>query len=298
MEQSHTFRSSSELYGYLYKLYETGATGDLVLHSGDASGKVYFIGGEVAWAFASGQKVSFQSILLKESITDKDTIIQGIRRSREKGSTNLDDILIQIGINDAGMRANINQRHSKSALLTIGTWKSCVGKFVTHPEPSATPENLLSFRELIPNAETFRSEELETVSAPKESIAPIGNLSALMARLRDEIPYFLGAMIFDAKTGMPVVSLSDVDSLDVEVASAFYRDVIKSAESAQNALNINSKNKSVEEILITTDNDFVILQSLGSTGNYVLYMLLDKTSNPGMARIIIKRYMDTLLNLL
>jgi predicted regulator of Ras-like GTPase activity (Roadblock/LC7/MglB family) len=293
MQETLTFSSSRELFRYIKSLCDKSHSGELVLYNGEASSKIYLAAGQITWAFASGQPESFQSILLKEKLATKDSLVQGIRSSREKGMTSLEHILVEVGLDDIDARRGIIERHSRSALETIGEWGRCVGKLI-EKEPTAEDDNTIAFGELVPDIDKFCGAPQKAVAIRKE-VAPVKDLNEVLNRLREEVPYFLGAMIIDGQTGMPVLSLADLEELDVEVVSAYYRDLLKSAQDAQEALGsvYGEQEKSVEEILVTTENDYVLLQVLAE-GKYLLYVLLDKTSNPGMARVILRRYLDAI----
>jgi predicted regulator of Ras-like GTPase activity (Roadblock/LC7/MglB family) len=49
----------------------------------------------------------------------------------------------------------------------------------------------------------------------------------------------------------------------------------------------------MEEVLITSKDDFVVLRTLNE-GEQLLYLLIDRDSNPGMARVVVKRYLEQL----
>ncbi len=291
-----TFNNPEEIFLFIKKLCENKSSGELALYNGETSSKVYFADGRISWAFASGQAKSFQSILLREKLATKEMLLQGIRLSKEQGMSSLDHILIEIGIENENLRYDIIEKHTASALQTIATSKRAVGKFISKAQETPI-ENTIEFDTLISDIDEFLKNIKKPKSIPIKKEAPkVKDLPDILEKLREELQYFLGAMIIDSKTGMPVISINDIDELDVEVVSAFYRDVLKSSEEASNTLSSfygEVKEKQVEEILITTENDYVILQTLQS-GNYILYVLLDKTSNPGMARVILRRYIDSI----
>ena len=53
----------------------------------------------------------------------------------------------------------------------------------------------------------------------------------------------------------------------------------------------------LEEVMISTKNDFTILRSL-KNGSHFLYLLIDQSSNPGMAKVAIRKYLEQPPNLL
>jgi hypothetical protein len=53
----------------------------------------------------------------------------------------------------------------------------------------------------------------------------------------------------------------------------------------------------INEILITQEDCYIILNEL-KDGEHLLYLSVDKSSNPGLARVVIQRYRDQLNALL
>ncbi len=300
MQETLIFNKSQELFRLITDLCNKQTSGEVVLYNGEASSKIYLVNGKVSWAFASGQPESFQSKLLKDNLASKEQIIQGIRNSREKGTSSLDNILKEVGLSESETRLAIIKHHTQSAMNTIASWNRCVGKLIEKELSKSEQDSIaIEFSELILGVkESLKTREKKQL-AIRQEIKPANSLPEVLNYLREEIPYFLAAMIIDGQTGMPVTSLVDIETLDVEIVSAYYRDLVKSAQDAQEALGTvyGATEKSVQEILVTTENDYVILQTLDN-GRYVLYLLLDKTSNPGMAKVILRRYMDALVSFL
>ena len=53
----------------------------------------------------------------------------------------------------------------------------------------------------------------------------------------------------------------------------------------------------LEEVLLTSEEEFSLLRVL-KNGAHFLYVAIDKTSNPGLARVSIRRHLVTLNELL
>lgn len=286
-------------------------TGELLFQSGEESAKIYFHNGLIVWAFATGQRESFQSILLKENLLSKERLLEGIRESRRNGKKNLEDILSTLGVQDAIERRSIIERHTRSALEVILALQECAIQFnqlsasgeanavglhldalikpregkIARPETPARPADS-------PAPKT--DEQDKTHYRTDLSTTPVASLGELFQRFRIEIPSFLAAMVIEGKTSMPVITLSDIPELDLDVVSAFYRDLLRSSESALSAVGKSSADQyPLEEILITSVDDFVLLRTLRQ-GTHYLYLLMDRDSNPGMARVVVRRYLQQL----
>lgn len=313
-----TLSGSQEILPFLSSLVSDRQTGELLLQAGEDSAKIYFHNGLIVWAFATGQRESFQSILLKENLLSKERLLEGIRESRRNGKKNLEDILSTLGVSDPNERRSIIERHTRSAIEVILSFKDCALQFnalSAHGDGGAFG---LKLDALLPGMSKAQRAETEPPrAAPQQSAArepqafakeeqqrptyrtdlattPVASLDELMHRFRVEVPSFLAAMVIEGKTSMPVVTLSDLPELELDIVSAFYRDLVRSAESALTAIGKTGPQRyPLEEILITSQDDFVLLRALRN-GSHCLYMLMDRDSNPGMARVVVRRYLEQL----
>ena len=123
----------------------------------------------------------------------------------------------------------------------------------------------------------------------------------ILERLRAEVPNFIAAVVIDGKTGMPIASVAestDNEELDSETVSAFYRNLHQAAvEAAQGIPKVKGEAAELEEIMLTSNHHFVLIRVLDG-GKQLLFLLLDQNSNPGMARVVLKRYLERLGELL
>lgn len=268
-------KKAGETLIILNRLVSESCTGEVIFQSDDCSGKVYLYQGLVVWAFASGQKESFQSILLNEGRVSKESLVTGIQKSREQGKRNLDDILTDIGMEDEDLRREVISRHTRSALQQIRSWTR---SDITVKEVDGAIDAAVK---------GFALGELIEEEDPVD-------LGALLENIRNDLSGFLATMVVDAKTGMPIATLSDADDIPIEIVSAFYRDVVKSAHEALiNLGKAESSDNPIEEILLTGRTEHVLLRVLRG-GEQVLYLLVDADANPGMAFIVIRRYLEKL----
>ncbi|MDX1402203.1 MAG: hypothetical protein R3245_09800, partial [Kiloniellales bacterium] len=129
-------------------------------------------------------------------------------------------------------------------------------------------------------------------------VEPIQDIPDVLDRIRTEVPHFLAAMIVDSNSGMPIASLNDSDDLDIETAGAFYSQVVSSSRQAMIAIGkANGEVNPVSEILITSEDDYVLLASLRN-GAHFLYLLMERDANPGLGRVVTQRYLRALNELL
>lgn len=298
--------STDEINAFLRSMTQEQRTGEVLFQSTDESAKVYLHLGEIVWAFATGQRESFQSILLRENRLTKEKLLEGIKESRRTGKKNLDDILFLLGVIDAKERRSIVFRHTRAALDIILNIRQCAVQFNFHPPHPAETVQAMTLDELLANSEP---------ASPAAAAAPAGlaakangaekknykadlgaeavrDIPEILERLRFEIPNFLAAMVVEGKTSMPIATLSDAPGLDLEVVSAFYRDLIRSAQDALKAMG-KVAGSPLDEVLISSKEDYVLLKTL-CEGSHFLYVLIDQDSNPGMAKVVVKRYIEQL----
>ncbi len=310
MQQEPT--TPADTISYLSSLASEELTGEVLFQNDQQSAKVYLNDGLIVWAFASGQKESFQSILIKENLITKEALLEGIRAAREKGKRSLNDILSVLGVSDGDRRNTIIERHTRAALQEIKAWGACVAQFSPQVSTNGAGGGGLGLEKLLPNESSAAAPQKSSKPAVQEvadtkpqKAAPrkvsyendtqtgsASNINELLESFRMEVPHFIAAMIIDSTTGMPIATLSDVSELDFEAVSAFYRDLNKSAIDALRVMG-KSEGCPMEEVLITSKDDFVVLRTLNE-GEQLLYLLIDRESNPGMARVVVKRYHEQL----
>lgn len=292
--------NADEITSLLHSLAQENKTGEVLFQSNDESAKVYLHQGDVVWAFASGQRESFQSILLRENKFSKDKLLEGIKESRRSGKKNLDDILHLLGITDVEERRSIVERHTKAALDVILNIRQCAVQF--HPHSAGATENVqgLSLGRLLGVKPTPPLVPVVKV-APEQNgknykaelaAAAVNDIPEILERLRFEIPSFLAAMVVEGRTSMPIAALSDAPGLDLEMVSAFYRDLIRSAQDALKAMGKESDSP-LDEVLISSKEEYVLLKTL-CEGSHFLYVLIDQDANPGMAKVVVRRYIEQL----
>ena len=306
-----SLRHPAEIISFLSALTGDHQTGEVLLQSKDQSAKVYLHDGLIVWAFATGQDESFQSILVRENLLSKEKLLEGIRGAREQGKKSLNDILIALGIDDFEQRQRIIERHTRAALRTLQNWENCQAQFNSTSTDHDSSVRGLVLETLLDRSASARPRGAEILEHPasaarKEAPAqknkpiykpdlrgePVASLPEVLERFRVEVPNFIAAMVIDGDTGMPIASASDVENLDLEVVGAFFRNLSKSALDALQAMGkAHGAECPLKEILLTSGDEFALVRTLKG-GAHFLYLSIDKNSNPGMARIVIRKYLD------
>jgi CheY-like chemotaxis protein len=123
----------------------------------------------------------------------------------------------------------------------------------------------------------------------KESEAPqraVGSIKTILEELTREIPDVIAGEVVSIDEGIPLVATSHDRAFDSDIAAAYFAEVVKSNEKALAAL---KKGRRLEEILLTTDEFYLIVRILSATRFY-LGLAIAKEGNIGMARMAMKTY--------
>ena len=299
---------SASIRAFLDRLTAEKYSGEASFTNGEMSAKLYYNQGKTIWGIAAGQRENFQTILIKEHHIPREQIMAGIRESRKAGKKHLDEILLDLGIKDPLARSSIISRQTFLAIEALLSWPQC--RAVVSGRDGSSPQPQEPLRETAPRVEPHapgalaQSPITRPTERPSNLPPPTAQLAAelktplqVLERLRQEIPLFIAAMVVDNSTGMPILTLTDLQDLDVEATSAYYRDLLKAAAEALVVISARHASQPVEEVLITSSENYILLRSL-KNGDQILFVLIDKESNPGMARIVMKRYIDFLGKLL
>ncbi len=123
----------------------------------------------------------------------------------------------------------------------------------------------------------------------KESETPRKTISAIKVVLEEltrEIPNVIAAEVVCIDDGTPLVATSLDPSFDPEIAAVYFAEVVKINEKALEAL---KKGRRLEEVLLTTDEFYLVVRILPDTRFY-LGLAIAKDGNIGMARMVMKTY--------
>ena len=139
--------------------------------------------------------------------------------------------------------------------------------------------------------EAAGKEREEESEAPRRTISAI---KIVLEELTREIPNVIAAEVVYIDDGTLLVATAQDPSFDPEIAAAYFAEVVKINEKALEAL---KKGRRFEEVLLTTDEFYLVVRILPDTRFY-LGLAIAKDGNIGMARMVMKtyekRFMETL----
>ncbi|MCJ7664547.1 MAG: response regulator [Desulfobacterales bacterium] len=131
--------------------------------------------------------------------------------------------------------------------------------------------------------EAAGKEKMREPEAPHRVDASI---KVILEELTREIPDVIAAEVVSIDEGTPIVATSQDPSFDLDIAAAYYAEVVKINEKA---LEVLKKGRRLEEVLLTTDEFYLIVRILPDTRFYV-GLAVAKESNIGLARMVMKKY--------
>lgn len=131
--------------------------------------------------------------------------------------------------------------------------------------------------------EAAGKEMQEEPEAPRSTISAI---KVVLEELTREIPNVIAAEVVCIDDGTPLIATSQDPSFDPDIAAAYFAEVVKINEKALEAL---KKGRRLEEVLLTTDEFYLVVRILPDTRFY-LGLAIAKDGNIGMARMVMKTY--------
>ena len=131
--------------------------------------------------------------------------------------------------------------------------------------------------------EAAEKEMQEEPQAPRSTISAI---KVVLEELTREIPDVIAAEVVSINDGTPIVATSFDQAFDTDIAAAYFAEVVKINEKALEAL---KKRRRLEEVLLTTDEFYLVVRILPDTRFY-LGLAIAKDGNIGMARMVMKTY--------
>lgn len=114
----------------------------------------------------------------------------------------------------------------------------------------------------------------------------VSSINVIMEELTREIPDCIAAEVVSIDDGTPIVATSHDPTFDPDIAAAYSAEVVKTTEKA---LEVLRKGQRLEEVLLTTDEFYLIVRILPNTRFYV-GLAMAKKGNVGMARMVMKTY--------
>ncbi len=114
----------------------------------------------------------------------------------------------------------------------------------------------------------------------------VDSVNRILKELTSEVPDLIAAEIVSIEEGVPIVAETTNQAFDPDVTAAYYTEVIKINEKA---LDVLKKGGKLEEVLLTTDEFYLILRILPDT-RFCVGVAITRQGNVGMARMVIKRF--------
>lgn len=252
IENAHHDRFSGELR---FTIAEQSSARTTSAPTGHA--KLYLERGAIAWGFASGQRVSFQSILLSEHGFDKEQLVHGIHEARSMGKRRLDEMLLALGVSDTAAREDIVVRHTRAALDVLESWPSCGVEVV--------PTEILN-----------RGKSLK-------------DLPSTLKPILTRIPGCFVLSIVDLRSGTPLGTATREGDFASELASAFFSDLLRSAADTLISLGRGSEEVfPIEELILSGKTEYTVLLPLRG-GSACIVAMLDKHGGIAQARATLQR---------
>lgn len=186
----------------------------------------------------------------------------------------------------------------EEAFFEIVNWEG--GGFEMRPltkEERGRKEELLSLSYLLLEGARRKDEDSLPETAgeaarrlpQKEPEAPqkeVSSIKAILEELAHEISDVIAAEVVSIDDGTSLVASTHDPSFDPDIAAAYFAEVVKTNEKAIEAL---KKGHRLEEVLLTTEDFYLIVRILSDTRFYV-GLAIAKEGNVGMARMVMKTY--------
>lgn len=120
-------------------------------------------------------------------------------------------------------------------------------------------------------------------------------IAEILQKIDQELSGAIGSAVFTVSTGLSVAAHAVRGSLDLSLAAAYNAEVIKQQYKALNAFGFSEQ--ILDEFIITMSTQTHIIKTI--TRDIFLYVVLDtSTSNLGMAKIVIDKYLPTMREIL
>jgi len=123
-------------------------------------------------------------------------------------------------------------------------------------------------------------------SLPVTPVATEQTLPRLLERFCDEIPELIATDIVHSADGLSIIGASTVPEYDSHAAGAFYSDFLNSC---RRAIEDFSARDELEEVLVTTQNAYILIRLLQGTP-YMHLVMMHRTGNLGIGKVTMRRY--------
>jgi CheY-like chemotaxis protein len=145
-----------------------------------------------------------------------------------------------------------------------------------------------------PRKKTAGKEKKGGPQVLEETDRMVGSINRIVNELAGEVPALIMAELVSIEDGTPIVVTSNDSTFDPAIAAAYYTEVVKINEKFLEALKRGGK---LEEVLLTTDEFYLLLRILPDTHFYV-GLTITRNGNVGMARMVTKKFEKRLVEAL
>jgi predicted regulator of Ras-like GTPase activity (Roadblock/LC7/MglB family) len=122
----------------------------------------------------------------------------------------------------------------------------------------------------------------------------MSDLSSVLKDLQGDVNGFVSTDVVDVESGMSMGGVSADPDFDGSVAAAAFSDVVKAYQRAFELLELDPD--SIQDILGTTDELFILTRLLGDEGLYYHGMAITKDGNLALARKMMERYEEPIID--
>lgn len=284
---------------FLKKLENQGFTGEVHFFTDTQNSKIYFAQGRVIWAFSTGQPESFQSILLKEFQYSASDISECIKNARADNKKSISHAIELLGIKDQDVIRTIVARHTKSALLTLWSWRDIKASLKVMRAADYTflfsVDELVSSLSKISSATTSQNTAQNTIPDAIEQGDPIHASPphptvldcSLLKQVAEETPGLVSLSVVECDTGMPIYYYPTDFGVDVELASAYFRNIFSQSSDTWNKfMNDAAGSAPLLAIELHTGNGQIILNHLSEVGFLICLILTNEADRDNVVQEI------------
>jgi len=151
-----------KILSLLYEAARSQRGGEVIIRSGEESGRVFFVSGKVAWVTVSTIKRTFTQYL-KDQTGLKDEEVQEVFEECRRTGANFGETIIEWGLADEATLRRLLLEHLTECLIEILSWEKAESMFV--PEQRSYKGSLIfSLEELIDEALRAKGSDRLTFS--------------------------------------------------------------------------------------------------------------------------------------
>jgi len=188
--------------------------------------------------------------------------------------------------------AKTGVKRGEDAFLEIVSWENGVFEvFPLKEEPEKTIDAPVDL--LLLNVAKVQ-DEMKAVGTK----IPKFTLKQILKNLKEEIPGFIGAMIFDYEEGAPIETETILEGKTFHATATLYGAILKSiGEAMEIVTEGKEKRDELLEVTITDQNDHILMIPLPFMA-YAIFILITYEGKLSEARSAVKKYLPNILQIL